>query len=285
VTLNNIQRLCTGETPFVLGEVYGLRQWYWDATYRDLRGHNGYSWSLDGANEAACKKNRVSHFDCRDVDSPEQFRQAFKDIYSSIRLRVTDPRRVTHSLIRIAGPFSAPRRMFHVSPGQEPDWELLAEQSAAEALQHYSTQQGRKGPTELSATAYESIPPHDVTDPICTCGFYAYTDAQSLVRNSYSTATATEVSSVFGLVKAYGLVTQGTKGFRAQKAQIVAATHPLTFQRNYGSPGPTFGEGSVLYSEDRRRFLQRVPEGVTTLPSLSALLDYAEPYLENSRVS
>lgn len=64
---------------------------------------------------------------------------------------------------------------------------------------------------------------HVPANPACTCGFYAYTHVQPLFDNS-TTATY----SVFGLIQGYGTVTLGTKGFRAEKARIIALTVPQT---------------------------------------------------------
>jgi len=65
-----------------------------------------------------------------------------------------------------------------------------------------------------------------IAQPSCTCGFYAYNNVDSLVENSY-----TQDSSVFGLVRGYGKVTIGSKGFRAEKADIVALAEPVAFRR------------------------------------------------------
>jgi len=65
-----------------------------------------------------------------------------------------------------------------------------------------------------------------VAQPSCTCGYYAYNNTDSLLSNSYTSDT-----SVFGLIRGYGKVTIVPKGFRAEKADIVALTHPHAFRR------------------------------------------------------
>lgn len=57
----------------------------------------------------------------------------------------------------------------------------------------------------------------------CSCGFYAYFDG----TNDY--ANMIVGVSVTGIVEGYGLVTVGSRGFRAEKARIVALVEPSTF--------------------------------------------------------
>lgn len=64
-----------------------------------------------------------------------------------------------------------------------------------------------------------------VAQPACQCGFYAYTDINSIIENSHP-----QPYSVFGLIKGHGKVTIGTKGFRAEKADIVALAAPVNYQ-------------------------------------------------------
>lgn len=56
--------------------------------------------------------------------------------------------------------------------------------------------------------------PHDLADPTCTCGFYAYTDAG---KDHYEAK-----GRVTGVVEGFGATTVGTHGFRASKARLVA---------------------------------------------------------------
>lgn len=67
-----------------------------------------------------------------------------------------------------------------------------------------------------------------VAQPGCVCGFYAYTDIESIIVNSYG-----NTASVFGLVRGHGKVTIGTKGFRAEKADIVALAAPVHYKSQY----------------------------------------------------
>lgn len=89
----------------------------------------------------------------------------------------------------------------------------------------------------------EVKPPHDVASLKCECGFYAYFDGS----NEYE-ARATQ--AVVGIIEGYGHVVAGSRGFRAEKARIVAlvaskaASLPLRkswerVEHNY-SPVPVF---------------------------------------------
>lgn len=84
---------------------------------------------------------------------------------------------------------------------------------------------------------------HDLYD--CTCGFYAYyTDGQH--RNQ---------ETIEGIIKAYGKVTMGPLGFRAQKAEVVAlclgvrvpdAENPRISFKAAGIKRPGFEQGMLL---------------------------------------
>lgn len=65
----------------------------------------------------------------------------------------------------------------------------------------------------------------NIAQPKCICGFYAYTNIESIISNSYN-----QTASVFGLIRGHGKVTIGTKGFRAEKADIVALAAPVHFK-------------------------------------------------------
>ena len=72
----------------------------------------------------------------------------------------------------------------------------------------------------------ELIPLHRVASKNCSCGFYAYTTPDKEYRFLDSTP---------GVIEGSGLVTVGSKGFRAEKAKIVALVKPSTntvFPRN-----------------------------------------------------
>lgn len=71
----------------------------------------------------------------------------------------------------------------------------------------------------------QELAPHDVAAASCSCGFYAYTTAD---HGEYSGPVR-----VTGIIAASGLVTLGSKGFRAANAQIIALVRPAL-----GAPPP-----------------------------------------------
>jgi hypothetical protein len=52
----------------------------------------------------------------------------------------------------------------------------------------------------------------------CSCGFHAYTDGDS---HDYG-----DPKRITGIIRGYGVCTEGTRGFRAEKAQLVALVAP-----------------------------------------------------------
>lgn len=77
---------------------------------------------------------------------------------------------------------------------------------------------------------------HRVGNVDCTCGFYAYFDTND---NPYHKSG----EQVMGIVEAHGTVSVGSRGFRAQKAQLQALIIPSAVRfnraqliRNYGVP-------------------------------------------------
>lgn len=132
---------------------------------------------------------------------------------------------------------------------------------------------------------------HEVADPDCTCGFYAYTDATSLYENSIS---AGYMAAVFGIIKAHGYVTQGPRGFRAEKAEIVALTYPHAdsqFLHAIGSAGDLIPSNErwvpLTDRSDRygqRQKLERLRDlhdpDLPLYETLDELLAVADPLLE-----
>lgn len=74
-------------------------------------------------------------------------------------------------------------------------------------------------PGENVATCLLNPTCDEVAARTCGCGFHAYFDG----HNSYM-----EWFKVAGIIEGYGLVTVGTRGFRASKARIVALIQPQT---------------------------------------------------------
>lgn len=85
-------------------------------------------------------------------------------------------------------------------------------------------------PGENVAVCVERSRPHQIATVNCGCGFYAYFDGGA---NPYHRDECVE-----GLVEGYGVCSVGERGFRAEKARLVALvlpnptrTHPAWFDR------------------------------------------------------
>lgn len=71
--------------------------------------------------------------------------------------------------------------------------------------------------------------PHRVASVDCSCGFYAYTDGRNDFHHPRTSA------SVEAVIEGYGTATVGTRGFRAEKARLVALVLPRR-RRGYQLP-------------------------------------------------
>lgn len=77
---------------------------------------------------------------------------------------------------------------------------------------------------EPSLQSPREIPdPCDGVEADCACGFYAYHDN---AVNGYGIHSGSDGRSVIGIVEGYGRIVLGPKGFRCQKARIVALVVP-----------------------------------------------------------
>ena len=215
MTHNTIQQMCTG-SELVMGSVYGMRQWFinlpgWSSPRGSLEGHTGASWHPRGQNTAACRviDRYLDEFvtgirSGSSVSSPMDFAQ---DIVTNVR------------------------RLFE----KYPDSKIINSKHAG-AVFHRGNDYldpamrytegvwrgwGSSGQHSLSVLL--PMEEHDIADPVCRCGFYAYTDENSLIRNSITDVDNT----VFGIIRAWGHVTEGTKGFRAEHAEIIGMTYPM----------------------------------------------------------
>lgn len=241
--LNDIQRLCTNlesDSELVIGEIYGLRQWTLSSDNDgnvSLCGHRNSEWDISGANEATCSEKTKEI--TKDLTlpryssvSPEQaVRRAVEDLLRA-EPAATEVYVRTYGNYGLNSSYWVPRHALL----SQPHWawaNLLSRIRTLVPCPGGFIEEGCSPLDPISIQVVVSVPvaPHEVTDPSCTCGFYAYTAEKSLLENSWDKSR-----SIFGVVKAWGHVTQGTKGFRAQKAQIVGLTVPLTFTRSYEMP-------------------------------------------------
>lgn len=226
---SNIQQLCTGDAEFMVGEIYGLRQWSLRSFGR-LYGHFGHVWPLSTEPlVASCQARDVSTRLTKIVHKsiPPDF--VLRELYEHAHWRLKrDP---TYS---VADPDTA-RLVFSVGVQKE---ETIPLERLGYLLEGGYDGTWFPGPPIRShptvdhdlweASLVADRADHNIGHPACTCGFYAYTDWDSLYQNSL---IATE-DYVFGLVRGYGHVTVGTNGFRAEKADIVALTHSHEYDRS-----------------------------------------------------
>jgi hypothetical protein len=76
---------------------------------------------------------------------------------------------------------------------------------------------GRPAPPRPEPRIRPMDPQHQVGSQGCGCGFYAYFDG----TNTYARA-----KRVAGIIEGYGVCTVGTRGFRSEKARLVALVLP-----------------------------------------------------------
>lgn len=128
---------------------------------------------------------------------------------------------------------------------------VLAAASAATYSTTMETRATRKPPPpKVSLT---KKPKHRVGNVGCACGFYAYFDTDGNPHHSSDQALA--------LVEGTGTVTVGTRGFRAEKAKLVALVKPTEDDVVYQRPGDKLAER--FYNKDFAVF-------VSTLATISS---------------
>lgn len=80
------------------------------------------------------------------------------------------------------------------------------------------------GSVTVDPAAQAETDVHAAPDERCTCGFYAYT---------HDPAATYESTSVTGVIRGTGRTLIGTKGFRTEKAEIVALLDPTSLREAY----------------------------------------------------
>jgi hypothetical protein len=93
----------------------------------------------------------------------------------------------------------------------------------------------------------------DGLDPECGCGFYAYHSGDVYY------ATAGPGCRVQGIIEAYGRMVLGTKGYRAQKARIVAICAPPSNEISVRRRGVQATRDSVARSLTQLELLAALP--------------------------
>ena len=102
---------------------------------------------------------------------------------------------------------------------------------------------------------------HAAPSEDCHCGFYAYTDVEHDEIDSYNEND----NFVLGVIKGTGRTLIGTRGFRCEKAEIVALRDPTRGGKKTG-----------LWRRNLRKKVEHVYPDVPLLGSRSALLDFAD---------
>ncbi|KAB2806962.1 hypothetical protein F9L07_28430 [Pimelobacter simplex] len=96
------------------------------------------------------------------------------------------------------------------------------------------------GAAMAPATGEPCVPgEHHVAGLRARCGFYAYTDSRAGDHHR------PELGTVQAIIKGYGVMTTGTRGFRAEKAQLVAVVVPRR-KRGWQSSGRVGWAGVAL---------------------------------------
>jgi hypothetical protein len=104
---------------------------------------------------------------------------------------------------------------------------------------------------------------HPSPDGRCTCGIYGYYSPEFITHNEFPI-----IVGFFGVIEASGKVLLGTKGFRAQRARIVAV-----------APWASPTEGNILFQADLDRTAKRIKEdtNIAVFPTFDNLLDAYPP--------
>lgn len=285
---NKVQEDCSGEPDLVVGEIYGLRQWqlHDPATNPYLVGHFSMAWDLNAANVAECRVESEwveSTFSLKpDASGPTPgkavayYAHAFFEQY---------PDAPSLQLSLIGSRYPVTRMNILRSSVQDrenlPDIPLIWAPKVVDGFWTvHEMLLSESRPLDFRLRAENPTPPHAPTYPECRCGFYAYTDEKSLRSNS-----RTYGDTVFGLVRAYGLVTQGTKGFRAQKAEVVALTKPhsaVNTRPDYQSLLAPRKAAWIPNTEETitSGFQRMVPDHIAVLETLDDLITLASHFLE-----
>ena len=276
--LTEVQDLCTGplsedSAALVLGEVYGLRQWLVFSSERvpdsylpedvHLYGHYRQPWNPAEVQVATCKaSDKLSNNDIF-VGPLADEEEISALIRSTMHTWIEDELRYSPQI-----DFRTARAQLAFSSGhgsfqwRNADWMLDNPFSNTKAFQiPMSFLKAEERQIRLRVTGKSTE--HEVGHPQCTCGIYAYHDKNSLADSAVASAEDLPPGgAVYGLVKAYGFVTVGTKGLRAEKAQIVALTLPQLSRLDE----TTIDDAAQLWRD----------AGITVLPDLPSLLEFSE---------
>lgn len=278
--LSEVQDLCTGnDVELVLGETYGLREWsiyssddlgllsFGGSLPQDFRllGHFGNEWDPTQPLVGTCQSDGTQLMTVIEVDNNldvELVEFTVRKEMSNILQNLTDT-------LPIADPRTVRAYVQMGRITRSVDWMLddpFSDRHRLQVPSDFMEFLGGVGFADIQLRVVGKPLPHPVGHPLCTCGIYAYHDRRSLSLSRVSGSRG----FVLGLVRAYGHVTIGTKGLRAEKAQAVALTLPQECTALSDRViAPVLAEWKAA--------------GITILPTPRDLLDFAERggYLEN----
>lgn len=185
------------------------------------------------------------------------------DSYGRLRARHIDSAKPWRPGVNVAecngGPQSMPPDKI-IDPedrgrvGQSIDYEYALTPSGAKFIVRW---------TDGTVSSYDSIKfskdaTHEAPDEKCKCGFYAYTETDH-------EEVKKQDGLILGVVKGTGRTLMGVRGFRSEKAEIVALLNPA---------GTGEGPASSRPQKTASRIAEIYP-GVPLLPTRKALLQFA----------
>lgn len=244
-----------GDYALELGEIYGLRQWKLDLRGVLLpRNLSKPPWT-PGENVATC-----------------QIRQ-----FSLSAKHIVDPEGRGRTAIRFEMGYYA-RRQAPSKPLSYRSSDSLADKlgmtfEVEHVLMYGITwNDGTSGVYDNIDVAWPGN--HPAPDDTCTCGFYAYYSAENQDQDPYR-ATAI----VTGLIRGYGRTIIGEKGFRCEKAEIIAFQAPVVLSEDSMAFMELYecltARKSAPTAKNRREWLENNFPDVPVLETRKELLEFA----------
>jgi hypothetical protein len=206
---------------FAAGSVFGLRGWNMDK-YGRLHGVTHEEVWRPGENVAVCKQEK--HIPCPAVNRREEARKASEAGRAQVESKKSKKKRNRNDILS--------------------EWYVGLHTSEPS---RYYPRVACGDPTCVRGE-YHVVDSGHRFDPSCECGFWAYDEAGFKAHGR-----------VVGVIEGYGKTTVGTKGFRCEKARIVA----LSCEN---------GEGERLSRSVLARLATLYPE-VTFADDFDALVD------------